>query len=215
MGARSRYRLFAAQRYFELGIGPKVGERVGQKGWSVEAYADALPKPCLDCVAVAEASHAGPATGLFHYFLFEPRAGLVALCEAGNIAYGGNDTTFVPYNNVPVEGARWSLFHSGGMYLNKLPRDARAEIVQAKDIPASAIDGVCARLHCPDVVTDLKDNPAGRAMDLGGSVHAAIPDSSACLSVWEGQAVLFWHWGDYSYPQYGGAFRRECGHLAR
>lgn len=206
--------LAQAKHLYDLGIGPTVGKKIGQKGWSLEAYLATLPAPCQLCVSEAEASMEEPEIGLFKYFLVETRAGLSLPCEAGEIAYSGKDTTFVPYNDVPIKGSYWAFFHPGGMHLGEIPSDARTEIVRAGQIPASAIDGVCARLHHPEVITEIKDNPAGRAMDLAGSVPTALRDRSACLGLWHGQPELGWYWFDSSFSRYGAAFRRECKHLA-
>lgn len=207
--------LAQAQCLFDLGIGPEVGKRLGQGSWSLEAYLATLPAPCEQCIAEADATLRGSETDRFLYFLVETRAGLTLPCESGKIVYVGNDTTFVPYNDVPVKGPYWALFHNGLMNRGKLPSNARTDIVRNGQIPASAIDGVCARLHYPEVITERRDNPAGHAMDLAGSVHAALRDDSAYLSLWGGQVKLLWHWDDYGSPQYGAAFRRECKHLAR
>ena len=204
-----------ATRIVDIGLAAAVGKAIGQgEEWSLEAYlADVVSKArfCPKCAAEAAASSSGEV-----YILCEPRAGFSAASSHGSIVFGGNDATFVPFDDrhaVPLT-PYWVILNPGRGNRNKPPVDCRAEFAQKHGIlSARAMDGVFARIHHPNVVTELHNNPDGHAMDLAGSLCAAHRGRCAFLHVWFGQARVVCHDDGSRNPQHGPAFLRECRHL--
>lgn len=136
---------------------------------------------------------------------------LSRLCALGNIDFDGNDDTFIAYDARCAEFTQptWIRVQDGCKNRNRKVVDCRTGFV-SYEIGLTALQGVCAYLHHPTVISELNDNPDGHAMDLPGSVHRSGRGFAAYLRLWKGRVRLCWLWDDDVVPGYGSASRREC-----
>ena len=190
-------RVIQAKRYWDLGAGQKLDKK------SFKEYLAEIPEIPAGLLSDDPAYP--------YLVLVEPRIGLTKLCRLGNVAYEGDDNTFVPYDDRHADPTQpsWTRIQDGRRNRNRPSNECRQSF--AKDeLGNTGLIGVCAYLQHPGVVTDLYQGDKGHAMDLPGSVRRGKRDQSLCLYVQDGRAELIWYFNDSASPRYGSASRREC-----
>lgn len=195
-GKTSDVRIAQAKRYWDLGIG-KALDYV-----SFETYLASIPEVPAALL---------PDDPEFPVLLLvESRLGLKKLCEVANVAFDGDDRTFVGYDGQHCDFTppTWIRVQDGRRNRNRAVRDCRKSFGK-RELGLTAIQGVCLYVQRPDLWSDL-NGPEGHALDLPGSVPRDDRDSAAFLNVHGGQALLAWVWDDSANPRYGSASRREC-----
>ena len=190
-------RIIQAKRYWDMRVGLVLGRK------SFKYYLADIP-------IIPDALRAGDQR--FPYLvLVEPRIGLAMLCQFGNVIFDGNDHTLMPLDECHADASQpiWIRIQDGRKNRNRRPSDCRQAF--AKDeFGLTALQGICAYLQDPAVVTDLNKDSGGHAMDLVGSVYRGSHVGSACLWVENGQARLNWSMNGFANTRYGSASRREC-----
>jgi hypothetical protein len=184
------------KRYWDLGVGTALGCK------SFSEYLASIPE-------IPEALKADDASFPL-LVLVETRVGLKRLCDLGNIAFDGNDETFVAYDarHAELTQPTWIRIQDGRKNRNRSVKDCR-ETFAEHELGLTALQGVCSYLQHPTVVIEWTKDGA-HAMDLSGSVHRGYRDDVACLRVREGRAELFWYWVGLAVPGCGSASCREC-----
>jgi hypothetical protein len=185
-----------AKRYWDLGVGRELGFS------SFEAYLASIPQlPTAFNVDNTEFPIR---------VLVETRIGLKRLCEIGNIAFEGNDETFIAYDERYSEFKQptWIRIQDGRKNRNRSVKDCRKNFAKYER-GLTALRGVCAYLQHAEVVSEWTKDGA-HVMDLSGSVLSEIRGFAAFLGVDEGRAKLYWHWLDFARSKYGSASSREC-----
>ena len=131
--------------------------------------------------------------------------GLKELCRLCGIKYGGEDSTFVPYDpSLTLSGLRWMRSQDGHRNRNTTPNRCRTERFAANEVGLDALEGISLFVQDHDVLV-LDEH----IMDLPGSVHADVRGYCACLRLWSGRPGLYWGWGDDPLPGCGSASRGE------
>lgn len=136
--------------------------------------------------------------------LVELRIGLKRLCKLGDIAFGGDDQTFVAHDEGHAEfnQSTWIRIQNGRKNRNKKVTACRKGFNKSER-GLTALQGVCAYLQNSVVVVEDV-----HAMDLPGSVLRGDRGRAALLEVWKGQMELFWRSGNDAFPRFGSASRR-------
>jgi hypothetical protein len=194
--AQHPIRTAQAKRYWEL----KVGREIGYKRF--EDYFASIPE-------VPEELHADDASFPL-LVLIETRISLKRICEFDNIAFNGDDKTFVAHDRRHAEFKQptWIRIQDGRKNRNRAVSECRKTFTK-QELGLTALQGVCVYLQHPTVVSEYTKDGA-HVMDLSGSVHRESRGYVACLYVDEGRAKLFWHWHDGANSKFGSASRREC-----
>ena len=181
-------RVAQAKRYWDLGVGRKLGFA------SFEAYLTAIPE------IPAALLQDDPEFPIL--LLVEPRLGLKKLCGLVNLAFDGDDKTFVVYRGaLPV--LAWIRVQDGRRNRYRSACACRKSFGR-HEIGLTALQGVCLYVQNPGLWSDLSDTD-GHALDLAGSVKCDITFSAACLIVRSGRAWLDWHVDDDSNVKFGSA----------
>jgi hypothetical protein len=185
-----------AKRYWDLGVGAALGST------SFPEYLASIPE-------IPEALKADDASFPF-LVLVETRIGVKRLCALGNIAFDGNDETFVAHNKRHAEFTTptWIRIQDGRRNRNRSVKDCRKTLAE-HERGLTALQGVCAYLQHSAVVSEVTEDDA-HVMDLSGSVRRGFRGSAAYLVVHGGRAKLGWDWSVTAVPEYGSASRREC-----
>jgi hypothetical protein len=185
-----------AKRYWDLGVGTALGSK------SFSEYLASIP-------AVPEALLADDASFPL-LVLVETRIGLKRLCDFGNIAFNGNDETFVAFDarHAELTTPTWIRIQDGRKNRNRSVKDCRTTFVKG-ELGLTALQGVCTYLQHSTVVSEWTKDGA-HVMDLSGSVRREHRDVVAYLCVDEGRAELRWYWRGPARSGCGSASRREC-----
>ena len=188
-------RLAQAQRYRHLGVDTSLGFT------SFEDYLASIPE--IPAALLAD----DPEFSLL--VLVETRLGLKKLCDLGDIAFnGGGDDTFIAYDDRHCELTvpTWIRVQDGRRNRNRSGRDYRKTFGQG-ELGLTALQGVCAYLQHPQVVSEASQNGA-HTMNLLGSVYRGDRADAACLGLWSDRPELIWDFDGYAYWHYGPASRR-------
>lgn len=197
-GKTDDVRMTQAKRYWDLGVGKKLGKT------SFEAYLADIPEIPAE---LAEDDADYPLL-----ILIEPRLGLRLLCKLGDIMFSGEDYLFPPCDERHREFAHptWIRLQDGRKNRGRCPTDCRASF--AKDeLGLTALQGVCHYLmQYPEWLADMAWEGA-LAMYLLGSVPVDGHRFTMFIDVFDGgQAKLSYHGGNGGDPRFGAASRREC-----
>lgn len=190
-------RVVQVKRLWDLGVGRELGIP------DFEAYLVTIP--AIPEAFLTEDSH------FPHLVLVDPRLGLAKLCALGNIAFSGDDNTFVPWDDECKDPTSpvWIWMQDGRKNRNSSVSDCRTSFAP-DECGLTALEGVSSFLQCPTAIEELRNNPNGHAMDLGGSVRRDYRESAAYLCVDDGRAELCWNWDGNANPRYGSASRRSA-----
>jgi hypothetical protein len=194
-GKSDDIRVAQAKRYWDLGVGRELDFP------SFKAYLASIPE-IPEALKAADASYP-------NLVLVETRIGLKRLCDLGNIAFEGNDETFVAYDDRHAEFTQptWIRIQDGRKNRNRSVKDCRKTFA-IDELGLTALQGVCSYLQHSTVVTDLNLSD-GHVMDLSGSVPRDDRGCAAYLIAHEGRAVLYWNWCGSANLKDGSASRRE------
>ena len=187
-------RVAQAKRYFDMGVGRELGFADFAK------YLETIPE-------IPEALRADNPE--FPYLVLVPKIGLARLCQLGDIAFAGDDQTFVPWDETYHDPASpvWIRVQDGRRNRNRAISDCRRAFAPG-ELGLVALQGVSAYLAHPEVVSDIA-GPDGHAMDLPSSVRREDRERAAYLSVSDGRARLNWRWHAYAGPGFGSASLRS------
>jgi len=185
-----------AKRYWVLGVGTPLRYR------SFGQYLANIPE-------IPEALKADDASFPI-LVLVEPRIGLKRLCDLGGIEFDADDKSIVGYDDRHAEFAQptWFRMQDGRKNRNRSVSDCRNAFAE-QERGLTALQGVCAYLQHPTVVSEWAKDGA-HVMDLPGSIpREGVGGSAACLRVHEGRAKLGWTCNGNATPKCGSASRRE------
>lgn len=193
-GKSNDLREIQAKRLWDLGVGHELDFP------SFEKYLATIPK-------IPPTVHLYD--GLFIFLiLVEPRLPLKMICALANVDFGGGDkTTFINMQRDEVS-PYWIRVQNGCKNRNRSVEDCRRNFTR-DELGLTALEGVAAYVHHPEVVADLTQRD-GHAMYLPGSMLRAEHQNTACLSVNGGRARLDWHWDGVALPDHGSASRRAA-----
>lgn len=194
-GKTDDVRTAQAKRLWDIRVGRELGFS------SFDAYLATIPE-IHEMIGMVDADYP-------LLVLVEPRLGLKRLCGLGNIDFSGDDRTFVEYDerHCEFEEPTWIRVQDGRNNRNRSVRDCRKSFAK-RELGLTALQGVCAFILHPEVVTDT-DRADGHVLDLSGSIRRGNRDGAACLRMWRGRAELVWVFGDHASPECGSASRRE------
>lgn len=201
----ARIRTAQAKRYWDLGVGIALGFKKFKDYLYARNPDESLVIPEIQQALLEVLQKYG-----LKIVLVETRLDLKKFCELSNIAFDVGDETFVDYDarHAEFKQPAWIAVDDGRKNRNRSVSDCRKTFTFFER-GLTALQGVCAYLQHPTVVTDL-NLPYGHVMDLAGSVHRENRGNAAYLFVSDGRARLGWRWSDYTRPRYGSASGREC-----
>jgi len=194
-GKSNDLRVIETKRFWDLGVGQELGFP------SFEKY-------LATTLRIPPQVHLYDGSFTF-LILVEPRLPLKMLCALGNVDFAGDDNTFQPWDARCMRLRRpyWIRMQDGRKNQNRTVEDCRRDF--AKDeLGLTALEGVSAYIHHPEVVTDLTQRD-GHAMDLPGSVRREEREDVARLSMSNGRAMLDSRWDGGALPDHGSASRRK------
>ncbi len=200
-GKSNDLRTIQAKRLWDLGVGRELGFPSFGRELGFEKYLETIPAISPRLLL--------PDRKFPLLVLVEPRLPLKMLCALANVDFHGDNSTFVPRSDeyldvvVPV----WIRIQGGRKNRNRSVEDCRRDFAK-NERGLTALEGVSAYIHHPEVVTDLTQRD-GHAMDLPGSVRREEREDVARLSMSNGRAMLDSRWDGGALPDHGSASHRK------